>query len=1033
MVELQKSPDSPDIFKLDRCCYLTVKIDTFNRRPGPTQCYNCNLFNHSSQNCFIKTRCLKCGEPHKTGDCPIKEKIENPVCIDCKETGHLANSHRCVKFPKIKPKKGESSQNRNKPTIQNTFEPSTAKVQNNLTFASALKGKQMAPPLDKSESANSKSEATPAPPKEKRQPIQTPTDDEPFGFMDAIQELKKFFAEYPTLLELDKHHPDIIVIQETHLGPGDTLQIPNFTTYRNDRPYTSNRNPRGGTAIILKSSLSHHHTPTPPLDTAEATSVTLTPPNGDPILITSIYISPTKSYQHIHTDLETIFGLGHVSIVCGDYNAHHTHWGGQRIDQRGYIIKNFIDTTNTHILAPPTPTRFGFNSASIIDFALTRNLLWHSQVESIAELSSDHNPILISFDSNTRFDFPKRNISTDWELFRELLSPAHYSFKPITARTGEDVETQVADLTNTILNTHALSSKSVRNRNTYYINNDIKTLMIERNRARKTWQFTRNPNDKKVLNNIQNRLRRKIKAFQNKIWEDDLHSLDPDDGSLWNMSKELRNKKTPVYALNGRTGIANTDSEKAEVLACSLESQFQENNITNHTDHLINRIVENYFLNENNFDAPPLPPPMPSEVINYIKKTKVKRAPGREGITNKILQNLTLPVIFQLTNIISNIFTTGHFPSSWKSASVIPILKPGKPRGLADSYRPISLLPVLSKLAEKLILTRLNAHLTNNNILIHQQHGFRPRLSTSHQLLRVVEYVKTGYKDKKYTGAIFLDIQKAFDRVWYVGLIYKLIKINTPPQLILIIKSFLTNRNFAVRVNDTHSTTRNIKAGAPQGALLSPTLFNIYINDIPKTRHTTVCLFADDTAILAQSANKICVTHFLHRHLAELENWYNKWKISINPTKTEAVFFSVGRNIRKPPPIHIQNHPVPWSKSVKYLGVILDENLSFKHHILHIKQKFRALVCIYSPYFARNSPLTLKNRVLIYTSIIRPVILYASPVWGHAATSNINLLETSQNVVRRHLTNARWFMRNTCASPQNHPENYQETCNKILQ
>ncbi|GFX75377.1 probable RNA-directed DNA polymerase from transposon X-element [Trichonephila clavipes] len=274
---------------------------------------------------------------------------------------------------------------------------------------------------------------------------------------------------------IDKHHPDIILIQETHLGPGDTLNIPNFTTYRNDRPYTTNRCPRGGTAIVLKSSLSHHHTPTPPLGTAEATSVTLTPPNGNQILITSIYISPTKTYQHIHTDLETIFGLGHVSIVCGDYNAHHTHWGGQRIDQRGVIIKNLIDTTDIQILAPPTPTRFGHNSASILDFALTRNLPWRSQVESIAELSSDHNPILISFNTDARFDFPKRNISTDWELFRELLSPAYFSFNPITARTGEDVETQVADLTNTILNTHALSSKPVKNRNTHYVNNDIKT------------------------------------------------------------------------------------------------------------------------------------------------------------------------------------------------------------------------------------------------------------------------------------------------------------------------------------------------------------------------------------------------------------------------------------------------------------------------------------------------------------------------------------------------------------------------------
>ncbi|GFV61754.1 RNA-directed DNA polymerase from mobile element jockey [Trichonephila clavipes] len=123
---------------------------------------------------------------------------------------------------------------------------------------------------------------------------------------------------------------------------------------------------------------------------------------------------------------------------------------------------------------------------------------------------------------------------------------------------------------------------------------------------------------------------------------------------------------------------------------------------------------------------------MPSEILNYIKKAQIKRAPGREGITNKILRDITHPVIFQITNIISNIFLTGHFPDSWKHASVIPILKPGKPRSAADNYRPISLLPVLSKLAERLILSRLDNHLITNKILISQQHGFRPQLSTSH-------------------------------------------------------------------------------------------------------------------------------------------------------------------------------------------------------------------------------------------------------------------------------------------------------------
>ncbi|GFS49218.1 putative RNA-directed DNA polymerase from transposon X-element [Trichonephila inaurata madagascariensis] len=155
--------------------------------------------------------------------------------------------------------------------------------------------------------------------------------------------------------------------------------------------------------------------------------------------------------------------------------------------------------------------------------------------------------------------------------------------------------------------------------------------MIERNWARKAWQFSRNPNDKRVLNNIQNRLHRKIVAVQNKTWEDEHHVLDPDDGSFWEKSKEMRSKKTPVFALNGRAGIAYTDSDKEEVLACSLE-KLNSKKITNPSDYIINRVVENYFSNENNFDAPPLTPPMPSEILKYIEKAKIKRAPraGRE-------------------------------------------------------------------------------------------------------------------------------------------------------------------------------------------------------------------------------------------------------------------------------------------------------------------------------------------------------------------------------------------------------------------
>ncbi|GFS92115.1 putative RNA-directed DNA polymerase from transposon X-element [Trichonephila clavipes] len=211
MVELQRTPDSPDIFKIDTCCYLSIKVDTYNRRPGVAQCYNCNLFNHSSVNCHIQTRCLKCGEPHKTGDCFIKEKLENPTCINCNQKGHMANSHRCPKYPKVQPKKGEASQNRNKNIARNKIQ-NPATVKENLSFANVLKGDhQMALRLDAPSPANSEPEAA-ATPREKSQPPRPSNtnkqsqskDDKAFGFMDAILELKKFFSDYPSLLELGR-------------------------------------------------------------------------------------------------------------------------------------------------------------------------------------------------------------------------------------------------------------------------------------------------------------------------------------------------------------------------------------------------------------------------------------------------------------------------------------------------------------------------------------------------------------------------------------------------------------------------------------------------------------------------------------------------------------------------------------------------------------------------------------------------------------------------------------------------------------
>ncbi|GFT94731.1 probable RNA-directed DNA polymerase from transposon BS [Trichonephila clavipes] len=160
------------------------------------------------------------------------------------------------------------------------------------------------------------------------------------------------------------------------------------------------------------------------------------------------------------------------------------------------------------------------------------------------------------------------------------------------------------------------------------------------------------------------------------------------------------------------------------------------------------------------------------------------------------------------------------------------------------------LTPYPSKLAEKIISTRLNDFLETNKILIPEQHGFRPRLSTTHQLLRVVEYIKEGNNMGQCTAAVFLDIQKAFDRVWHSGLLFKLINYNIPTPLILLLNSYISNRSFTVKINRTYSQTRSISAGVAQGSILGPVLFNLYVNDILKSTNTMLCMYADDTAYL---------------------------------------------------------------------------------------------------------------------------------------------------------------------------------------
>ncbi|GBO23086.1 RNA-directed DNA polymerase from mobile element jockey [Araneus ventricosus] len=603
-----------------------------------------------------------------------------------------------------------------------------------------------------------------------------------------------------------------------------------------------------------------------------------------------MYVPPSSDPSMFIFDIENLIQISSNQIICGDFNAHHTSWGCNSNSHRGITLFNFVNAAGLEILAPSTPTRYGQFSSSTIDLAIVREFLYPYEIHSLPEFSSDHNPVLLNF--YFKYSIPSINgkTKTNWNNFRNHINLAENLNNTIINSTN-DLENLVEKFETLILDAKSAASNPIPNSQTY-IDPRIRELNNERNFVRKTFQRHRDP----VLKAILNKLNKKINKLNDKIETDNyiktLTDVNTDDGTFWNFTQPFKRKKHTIPTLLGPSSIAQTNIEKANCLAESLEKQFQLYDLHhNDTETIVQDSVEK-FLNSTPNSYTDFPPPHNDEITKCIKNLQKIKAPGYDGISNKIILNLPIKCITTLRIIIENIMKFGYFPTRWKTATVIPILKPGKDPTDPVSYRPISLLPSISKIAEHIILSRLNDHLEENNILIPEQFGFRKNLSTTHQLLRVTEFIQEGLNNKQKTGAVLLDIQKAFDRVWQYGLIHKLINYNIPHYLIKIFHSYLTNRKFAVKVNNELSQNKIINAGVAQGSKIGPDLFALFINDIPKQFNTILSIFADDTAILARNKNHNYVQLALNRHLKTLEDWFTKWKIQINTDKTEAVMFS---------------------------------------------------------------------------------------------------------------------------------------------
>lgn len=385
-------------------------------------------------------------------------------------------------------------------------------------------------------------------------------------------------------------------------------------------------------------------------------------------------------------------------------------------------------------------------------------------------------------------------------------------------------------------------------------------------------------------------------------------------------------------------------------------------------------------------------------IAGLINNLKLSSSSGPDNINSKILKNtVTLSSKF-LYHIYRQSLSSGQLPSDWKTAKVVPVHKSGN-KNSPENYRPISLTSICCKMLEHIIASHVYRHLESNNFFFSNQHGFRKGFSCETQLLEFTTDIHFNMDHSLQTDCIFLDFSKAFDRVAHCRLISKLSVLKLDSPTLSWIRNFLTNRQQFTIVNEYTSSLTYVTSGVPQGSVLGPLLFLIYINDLPNNISSCMRVFADDCILYRPI--KSPDDHLILQHdLQIVSNWCEAWQMKLNSSKCKIMTFS-RKTSNHSFSYHINTILVSQASAYKYLGVNLTSNLSWTSHITSICANASKSLG-YIRRNLRNCPSDIRK--LAFLTFVRPQLEFASPIWSPYHEYLIRMLEAIQNRASRFIS-----------------------------